>query len=44
MSEYKRHPDIHFKYVKESLTILPDPSSYDYMCRILSAVLYLGNL
>jgi myosin heavy subunit len=26
------------------LVILPDPLSYEYLCRLLAAVLHLGNL
>lgn len=43
-SHYFSHPDVSFQKVRDSLVILPDPQSYDYMCRILSAILHLGNI
>jgi hypothetical protein len=41
---YESHPDISFENVAASIKMLPDPSSYEFVCRILSAVLHLGNL
>ncbi len=42
--EYLSHPDVNFENVRKSLEILPDPNTFDFMCRLLSAILHIGNL
>lgn len=42
--EYVGNADVDFNKIRESLVILPDKRSLDNLCRILSAVLHLGNL
>jgi hypothetical protein len=42
--EYQPHPDVTFEKVRDSLSFLENAQSYDFVCRILAAVLHLGNL
>ena len=42
--KYESHTDISFEKVKVSLSTLEKPDAYDFVCRVLSAILLLGNL
>jgi hypothetical protein len=42
--KYEQHPDVSFEKVKSSLLTLKDKDSYDFVCRVLSAILLLGNI
>lgn len=42
--KYEQHPEISFERVKQSLNTLRDKDAYDFACRLLSAILLLGNL
>lgn len=44
IAKYEQHPEISFERVKESLLTLKDKTSYDFVCRVLSAILLLGNI
>lgn len=42
--KYDQHPEISFERVKKSLVTLEREDAYEFVCRVLSAVLLLGNL
>lgn len=44
IAKYEQHPEISFERVKESLLTLKDKTAYDFVCRVLSAILLLGNI
>lgn len=43
-NQYQRHPEVSFEKVKSSLITLEREDSYDLACRVLAAILLLGNL
>lgn len=43
-NQYQRHPEVSFEQVKTSLITLEKEDAYDLACRVLAAILLLGNL
>ena len=44
VTKYDQHPEISFERVKNSLITLEKEDTYEFVCRVLAAVLLLGNL
>ena len=42
--QYLKHPDISLEAVRESLMMLRGGTAFDFTCRVLAAILLLGNL